>query len=158
MKLKAPVNIESVAVTINSDTFQHFTIFVIELLPGNKALYKPCSSFQGTFDETVAVFLCNGGEGHLGEFVYIRDDREEEEYFGLCEVQVFPLPAGQKMECGLPEQPVGSLVSVDEGLATYSCEGGYVLAGEKTRECTEGVWQGSVPVCIGENQCNYLLC
>ena len=29
-----------------SDSFQHFTIFVIELLHGNKALYKPCSKFE----------------------------------------------------------------------------------------------------------------
>ena len=90
MKLKSPVNIESVAVTINSDTFQHFTIFVIELLEGSKALYKPCSTFDGLFEEPRAVFLCNGGKGHFGEFVYISDDREEQEYLGLCEVQVFP--------------------------------------------------------------------
>ena len=90
MKLKAPVNIESVAVTINSDTFQHFTIFVIELLEGSKALYKPCSKFEGLFEEPRAVFLCNDGKGHFGEFVYIKDDREEQEYLGLCEVQVFP--------------------------------------------------------------------
>ena len=38
------------------------------------------------------MFLCNGGEGHSGEFVYIRDDREVSasvEYFSLCEVQIF---------------------------------------------------------------------
>ena len=38
------------------------------------------------------MFLCNGGRGHSGEFVYIRDDREvtaSVEYFSLCEVQIF---------------------------------------------------------------------
>ena len=38
------------------------------------------------------MFLCNGGKGHSGEFVYIRDDREVSasvEYFSLCEVQIF---------------------------------------------------------------------
>ena len=38
------------------------------------------------------MFLCNGGKGHSGEFVYIRDDREvtaSVEYFSLCEVQIF---------------------------------------------------------------------
>ena len=40
----------------------------------------------------MAMFLCNGGRGYSGEFVYIRDDRELEdgvEYFSLCEVSVF---------------------------------------------------------------------
>ena len=100
---------------------------------GNKALYKPCATWRGEFEEAVAVFLCNDGDGHRlvvnfipdqlslqvtlqqgcfqlylfvmycdlhchfqkfeyfslrGEFVYIRDDREQQEYFGLCEVQV----------------------------------------------------------------------
>ena len=44
------------------------------------------------------MFLCNGGKGFKGEFVYIRDDREAGagvEYFSLCEVQVFGMP-GQK--------------------------------------------------------------
>jgi hypothetical protein len=91
--------VDSVAVAISPGSFQHFTIFVIELLEGSKALYKPCSSFKGTFDESVAVFLCNDGDGHKGEFVYIRDDREEEEYFGLCEVQVFPLIGNLSDDC-----------------------------------------------------------
>ena len=52
-------------------------------------MYKPCSKFEGKFEEKKAVFLCNDGDGHPGQFVYIRDDREEQEYFGLCEVEVF---------------------------------------------------------------------
>ena len=90
MQLRAAVNIEAIAVSMNSDTAQHFTIFVIELLEGAKALYKPCSKFEGFFTEPRAVFLCNNGEGHFGEFVYIKDERENQEYLGLCEVQVFP--------------------------------------------------------------------
>ena len=78
------------AVTIKSNTFQNFTIFVIELLEDNKALYKPCSSFEGAFEESPAVFLCNERKGHFGEFVYIKDNRGEQEYLSLCEVQVFP--------------------------------------------------------------------
>ena len=63
---------------------------MIELLKNNKALYKPCSEFEGIFEEPRAVFLCNEAMGHSGEFVYIRDDRVDQEYFSLCEVQVFP--------------------------------------------------------------------
>ena len=49
--------------------------------------------------------------------------------------------------CGRPEEPVGSLVSLADGLASYSCEDGYVLAGERRRTCTAGVWSGAVPTC-----------
>ena len=102
--------VESVAITINSETFQHFTIFVIELLLGNTALYKPCSKFevhqhptrkiftiyfllklnvQGYFKVPRAIFLCNDGDGHQGQFIYIKDERDGQEYLGLCEVEVF---------------------------------------------------------------------
>jgi len=137
--------VHSVEVAITPGSHQHFTIFVIQLLEGSKALYKPCSSFQGRFDQQVAVFLCNGGDGHEGEFVYIRDDREEEEYFGLCEVRVFPI-IGEGV-CGEPEESVGSLVQHDNTSATYSCEQGYLLEGEQGRTCREGVWAGPVPLC-----------
>ena len=30
-------------------SYQHFTIFVVELLEGNKAMYKPCAKFEGRF-------------------------------------------------------------------------------------------------------------
>ena len=52
------------------------------------------TAVQGTFQEELTMFLCNDGAGFTGQFVYIRDDRETEEYFSLCEVQVFG-PAGQ---------------------------------------------------------------
>ena len=37
--------------------------------------------------EQKVFFKCK--EGHSGQFVYIRDDRPDKEYFGLCEVEVF---------------------------------------------------------------------
>ena len=97
MQLAAPANIEAIAVSMNSEISQHFTIFVIELLEGRKALYKPCSIFEGFFTEPRAVFLCNEGEGHYGEFVYIKDERVNQEYLGLCEVQVFPFKSEQEL-------------------------------------------------------------
>ena len=41
------------------------------------------------FQDQKALFDCNENEGHSGQFVYLRDDREDKEYFGLCEVEVF---------------------------------------------------------------------
>ena len=83
------INVQSVAITLSPGSYQKFTIFIIQLLEGNKAMYKPCSKFDGKFETKKAVFLCNDGLGHPGQFVYIRDDRKEQEYFGLCEVEVF---------------------------------------------------------------------
>ena len=49
---------------------------------------------------------------------------------------------------------MGSLVTVGDGLASYSCEDGYMLLGERTRACRDGVWRGTVPVCEGNARYN----
>ena len=52
--------------------------------------FLPLISFPFLFfQDQKALFNCNDNEGHSGQFVYIRDDREDKEYFGLCEVEVF---------------------------------------------------------------------
>ena len=79
--------IKKVTVTIKSTNKQHFSIFVIELLDKDNALYKPCSEFEGYFKDAKVMFECNEGKGHFGDFVYIRDERPEHEHFGLCEVK-----------------------------------------------------------------------
>ena len=154
---------ESVNIIISPSSYQHFTIFIIQLLEGNKALYKPCASFQGDFTELSVRFLCNGGEGHEGEFVYIRDDREKNEYFGLCEVQVFAMDGKRDVRvnvilfivpvdnstCGRPEEPMGSIVNISEGTASYECEPGYLLKGDKDITCNHGEWFGQLPLCQG---------
>ena len=111
VKISSPELIQSVSVTIKSDDKQHFSIFVIEILDGSNALYKPCSEFEGFLREPRVMFDCNEGKGHFGDFVYIRDDRQDHddeyndddddddddrqyhEHFGLCEVEVFPFTA-----------------------------------------------------------------
>ena len=47
------------------------------------------TKFDSIFQDQKALFDCNENEGHSGQFVYLRDDREDKEYFGLCEVEVF---------------------------------------------------------------------
>merc|ERR1719245_134103 len=53
--------VESVTVTIRPGSSQHFTIFVIQLMEGNKALYKPCSVFEGDVLDSTVMFVFNGG-------------------------------------------------------------------------------------------------
>ena len=153
--------IRSVAVTISPGAYQHFTIFVIELLEGNKAMYKPCSKFEGKFEAKKAAFLCNDGLGHPGQFVYIRDDREEQEYFGLCEVEVFTAEDEEKTRCGEPEQPLSSVITrVDDTEIEYSCLKGFRLDDESRakRKCDPrtGLWggDGHAPRCL-EVQCDH---
>ena len=93
VQLASPELIQRVTVTIKSVMRQHFSIFVIELLDTDNALYKPCSEFDGHFNELSVVFECNEGKGHFGDFVYIRDDRTSHGHFGLCEVEVLPFTA-----------------------------------------------------------------
>ena len=104
MKLPSAERIQKVSVTIKSKNRQHFSIFVIELLDGNNALYKPCSEFEGYFKEPRVMFDCNEGKGHFGDFVYIRDDRSEHEHFGLCEVEVIPFTSSDVIFSECQEQ------------------------------------------------------
>ena len=39
----------SVSITMSPGSYQHFTIFIVQLLEGNKAMYKPCAEFKGRF-------------------------------------------------------------------------------------------------------------
>ena len=142
---------------------------MIELLEDSKALYKPCSKFDGVFVEPHAVFICNDGRGHFGDFVYIKDDRGVQEYLSLCEVQVFPFRSENqgwlslrellfycldKATCGFPEEPLHTLISQKDGVAIYSCEEGYILLGEEMHYCQEdGSWSGKLPMCIGKYHC-----
>jgi len=138
--------VESVWVTMSPGAFQKFAIFVVEILDGNTAEYKPCAQFEGRFHEQQAKFKCNEGSGQLGQFVYIRDDRVDREYFGLCEVQVFQ--KRELPECGRPESPVYSSVNpVGPSSVEYSCIQGYILTGNKRRNCTDHGWEGGVPMC-----------
>ena len=124
--------------------------------------------FEGHFTSPRAMFLCNSGRGHVGQFVYVKDERESAEYLGLCEVQVFSVPGENHIllyhtvqhgntadpaECGYPEQGLHSSVTVAAGRARYTCDPGYSLAGEQegdTRQCSQGSWAGPVPACLGQ--------
>ncbi|XP_069986362.1 uncharacterized protein [Penaeus vannamei] len=145
-------NVMSVGVTISPGSFQEFTIYVIELLTDNKALYKPCTTFKGVFQTHKAIFQCNDGLGHPGQFVYIRDDREEQEYFGLCEVEVFAFR--ERIPCGEPEVPVeGEVEREGETKAMYTCRAGFRLEGDPVLTCSsKGKWEGQAPRCK-ESQC-----
>lgn len=145
-------NVISVGVTISPGSLQEFTIYVIELLTDNKALYKPCTTFKGVFQTHKAIFHCNDKLGHPGQFVYIRDDRDEQDYFGLCEVEVFAFR--ERIPCGEPEVPVeGEVVRQSETKAVYSCRPGFRLEGDSFLTCSsKGKWQGQAPRCK-ESQC-----
>ena len=60
-------------------------------------------------------------------------------------------------ECGYPEKPLHTVVTMEEGRALYSCEEGFLLHGEDMRHCQpDGAWSGEVPVCHG--QYPYIMC
>ena len=57
------------------------------------------------------------------------------------------------IDCGTLEDPIGGNVfSVSTTLlsmATYTCISGYMLSGNKTRQCQpDGSWSGDMPQCI----------
>ena len=153
VKLAAAELVQRVAVTIEADTRQHFSIFVIELLGGNNALYKPCSEFDGFLHAPRVMFECNEGKGHFGDFVYIRDERAEHEHFGLCEVEVVPFtaPGLDFAQCADPVSPRGGYtvlanfrgVNRAGSVATTVCDPGRVLRGPADSVCgDDGTWRG----------------
>lgn len=60
-----------------------------------------------------ALFNCNDNEGHTGQFVYIRDDRKDKEYFGLCEVEVFEHKGKIRQRFTLPTHNKGLEIAAD---------------------------------------------
>ena len=55
--------VERVWVTMSPGAYQKFAIFVVEILDGNTAEYKPCAQFEGRFHEQLVRFECNEGRG-----------------------------------------------------------------------------------------------
>ena len=84
--------VNRIGLNLPQKTQQHFSIFVIQLLEGNQAMYKPCSSFKDFTLDSFVLFECNSedNQGLVGEFIYIRDERTDtNQEFKLCEVQIF---------------------------------------------------------------------
>ena len=159
VRLFSPELVESVTVTIQTGGLQHFTIFVIQLLEGSNALYKPCSEWSGPFTEPRVEFECNEGKGHYGDFVYIRDERTDHEHLMLCEVEVRPYtrPVPGGVECEDPVSPRHGFTVLANyrginragSVARVQCSPGYVLRGEAESQCGEdGRWErGEEPWC-----------
>ena len=98
----------------------------------------------GRSDGQPVIIDCGG---FIGTEVMVRDRREGgEEYFGLCQVEVFAKPG--RDACGRPEVPLLATVEVDGTIATYSCtEEGLVMEGSARLTCQGGEWQGDPPTC-----------
>ena len=82
--------------TTPASSVQSVSVFLIELLPGTRAEYKQCPPaahhhhhhhHQDHHQQGLAQFDC---QNQTGEFVYIRDNRQEEQHLAICEVQVIP--------------------------------------------------------------------
>ena len=59
---------------------------------------------------------------------------------------------GLAADCEQPVFPVHGMVTVAGYLATYQCDEGYNLEGQRERTCdtSNGVWTHSPPTCQGE--------
>ena len=101
-------------------------------------------------------------QGHQGQFVYIRDDRSTEDYFGVCEVQVIKFEGRPTMKqaiqvmfletipCGAPQIPLNMEMKIEGTAALYSCNPGYTLIGSRRIECKKSRWNEDIPTCKGE--------
>ena len=69
------------------------------------------------------------------------------------------------IDCGLLQPPENGFLDQNstgfEAIVTYSCEMGYFLVGEESRECgINGTWSGNDPICQSEylqTACGHIL-
>ena len=111
---------------------------------------RPCHPFQplpgseaGGGDRQRLYTDCTGLRGRE---VIIEDGRDTEDYFGVCEVEIFRYQ--EILSCGQPDTPTGASVSVSSYIAHYTCLPGHVQSGPRMSRCTQQGWDGShVPTC-----------
>lgn len=84
--------------------------------------------------------------GLSGSALVLRDMREEEDYFGVCDVKVFRYQ--EILACGVPDTPVHGSAQVTGYTAHYSCQDGHTHHGPRSAQCTQQGWDGDqVPLC-----------
>ncbi|CAG0917203.1 unnamed protein product [Notodromas monacha] len=146
LDLEALHDISAVGITMTPDTLQEFGIYVINKKASGEIEFKHCADFRGTFRAQKALFKCNAGLGQQGQYIHIKDERMRDEYFGLCEVEVFARQ--DQVPCGDPEQPLHSSVNRTGFRAVYGCSPGFQIQGQAVRDCLlSGQWTGQAPVC-----------
>lgn len=158
--LPEDTQIQSVAITVNAESEQKFTIFVIDLDDKNRTNFVKCDSFDGRMMGR-EMFQCPGN-GLTGHKVYIRDDRKELNQLALCEVEIFGFFRSQEQVPCVPiaiENGKASLstheVTLQE-MIDFSCDEGYILWGSSQGKCLRnGIWEFDMrpsckPITCGE--------
>eukprot|EP00118_Oscarella_pearsei_P020543 m.223485 g.223485 ORF g.223485 m.223485 type:complete len:336 (+) comp39982_c0_seq10:152-1159(+) len=56
-------------------------------------------------------------------------------------------------DCPNPSDPANGAVTVNNGIATYSCDYGYTLRPNKVRVCRNGAFMGKTPKCAPLREC-----
>lgn len=148
LDLGGAYHVLSVAITVpHVNTRQELTVSVISQ-EGNKAVFNRCASFSGKFSTQTVILTCDEGRGIVGQYVDIKDQRIDIDYFSLCEVEIFV--RREKYPCGDPDRPPKSYtVPLSPRDMQYRCISGYKLSGPSRRSCLpSGGWSGSSPECL----------
>ena len=110
-------------------------------------------------DDTVAVQIDCENQNTVGNTIFVRDDRKKNEFFHVCEVEVFAWDEDQ--ECGDPELALGSTLikegnnSANDMLEkTVACKEGLIMTDGVSDDinrtvitCTHGSWNSSHVKC-----------
>ena len=158
------------------------TVFIIEISPQNKTFYNLCGRFERSVarepryfvtddesrvnnrirleddtdndSEIVTIDVSCDNKDAVGHQIFVRDDRKKEDYFKVCEVEVFA-EKQEESECGEPELSFGSFVAEesknrDDKKIVY-CKDGLIMidggSGEDINTniitCSHGSWNSS---------------
>lgn len=148
--LKEPYLIQAVAVTVPKNIYAtssaQFTIYIISVRDRSIASYHKCAYLNGKFFTETVKLTCSGGSIY-GQYIHIEDNRNDVDYFSICEIDVFV--KRDSYECGQAERPIQSFnLNPEAGLVQYRCVYGYRLEGPSARRCLpNGQWSNEQPVC-----------
>ena len=123
---------------------QHVVVYVVtgsQMKPCHPL--QPLKSVDQSADRHTVYTECRGLSGN---YILIKDERESDDYFGVCEVEIFRYQ--EILSCGQPDTPRYSHVELSGYTATYTCPPGHTHTGTRVAQCTKHGWSGAdVPTC-----------
>lgn len=125
---------------------------VVYLLTGHHLTH--CHPLQSAGDQPPVrlsdrITLVTDCRGLKGDSLVVKDLREADDYFGVCEVEIFRFQ--EILSCGVPDSPEEGGVVVTGGgySAHFTCAEGHTLQGGRQVQCSEEGWRGSLtPQCL----------
>ncbi|GAB6022544.1 hypothetical protein CHUAL_006650 [Chamberlinius hualienensis] len=147
LNLGKSINVALVSISMATGMIQDFSVYIVNTQGGDSQIvYSRCGNFSGMLRSKSIEIYCKNGTGLVGEYVFIRDNRQGSFSMILCEVAVYAVR--ENRSCGQPERPINSIVKpINQTTVRYSCQEGFSLKGPQLLSCFAGLWENPPPYC-----------